>query len=238
MGGIPLAACGPPKAVLRVARLAAAGKRVEEAVESVGMHRRRRLWCTGAVEEAGGAALAPLGFGDPPSPRVLSGRRTAEQGTTGAKDPSPPTEELLPASALADRRARARVTAGMVALARAMFKTDVRRTPGPRDCRRDYYFPRPRPTHAAAASWSVYDPRALRALVYPRSDVVGETHRSTPCRCVAGEPTRSATSPLTRLAPSRCRRPPPGYVTELAEPSSAPSPPALPTRNRGRSCQR
>ena len=63
--------------------------------EAVWMHRRRtnvaeamlvkRLWCTGAVEEAGGAALAPLGFGDPPSPRVLSGRRTAEQGTTGAK---------------------------------------------------------------------------------------------------------------------------------------------------------
>jgi hypothetical protein len=57
-------------------------------------------------------------------------------------------------------------------------------------------------------------------------------------RCVAGEPTRSATSPLTRLAPSRCRRPPPGYVTELAEPSSAPSPPALTTRDGDRFCKR
>ena len=60
----------------------------------------------------------------------------------------------------------------------------------------------------------------------------------TTFRCVAGEPTRSATSPLTRLAPSRCRRPPPGYVTELAEPSSAPSPPALTTRDGDRFCKR
>ena len=43
---------------------------------------------------------------------------------------------------------------------------------------------------------------------YPRSGVVGDVHRSTPCRYVAGEPTRFPSSPLTRLAPSLCQRPP------------------------------
>ena len=38
--------------------------------------------------------------------------------------------------------------------------------------------------------------------------------------------------------PSPCHRPPTGYVTELAEPSSAPSPPALSPRHRDRPCGR
>ena len=150
----------------------------------------------------------------------------------------------------------------MVTLARAIFKTDVRRTPGRRGCRRDDYlrprrFDRPTPL-----------PRRGRSTIlarYARSSIPGPTWSARPTaprraasagiapalravtipagprttfRCVAGEPTRSATSPLTRLAPSRCRRPPPGYVTELAEPSSAPSPPALPTRDGDRFCKR
>ena len=45
--------------------------------------------------------------------------------------------------------------------------------------------------------------------------------------------TRFPSSRLRRSPDPRCRRPPPGYVTELAEPSSVPSPPARHPRDRG-----
>ena len=48
--------------------------------------------------------------------------------------------------------------------------------------------------------------------------------------------TRFQSSPLSRLGKSPCQRPPTGYVTELAEPSSAPSPPARHPRDRGSQC--
>ena len=115
--------------------------------------------------------------------------------------------------------------------------------------------PRP-PTHDATASWSVYRPRGLRLLGYVRSGPAAPGLRYSPCTglvtraatsrradarhgstrakpSVVGDVQRPRCSnalsilAAARLAPSRCRRPPPpdpGLLTEPAEPGSAPGP--------------
>ena len=74
-------------------------------------------------------------------------------------------------------------------------------------------------------------PHLSRAVLRPRYA------RARPAPVAPWLAMSNAIDAATRL-PSLCQRPPPGYVTELAEPSSAPSPPALPprpdTRRRGR----